>query len=97
MSNFHVGQKVVCVDDRWVEDEPQLPMAGVVYTIREIDAGDDGLYFRLHELVNPVRKYRYAEMEASFEAAAFRPVAERKTDISIFRAMLEPKKARADA
>jgi hypothetical protein len=102
---FHVGQKVVCVDDRLVKDYARSAVykefaggldglkSGLVYTVRA-----SGFYTPvpgvpvvwLSEIVRPIRSQAdeiYGE--APFAAARFRPVVERKTDISIFTAMLD--------
>mgnify|MGYP003496429940 CR=1 FL=1 len=90
---FKVGQKVVCVDDSqtpgcvWKADKPRK---GSVYSVTEV--GIHPLYGHLQlgfsEIKNSPLKYgRYA-------ARRFRPVVERKTDISIFTAMLNPAKAK---
>lgn len=95
--NFRIGQKVVCIGAEW-EAAPQpgevFPSIGVVYTIRGItvDRGGAsdaiGLYF--DGLVNPPRICGNfpIQVEPSFGHTKFRPVIERKTDISIFTAML---------
>lgn len=97
MIQFHVGQKVVCIAD-WTASQHRLaqrrgvtiPVSGVVYTVRSIqllDGHDAHLCF--YELVNPVEKFRgHGRMEQSFGADKFRPIVTRKTDISIFTAML---------
>jgi hypothetical protein len=94
---FRIGQKVVCVDDDWQEagHEPPHPsevdpVLGGIYTIRGIEGHADSLYFVLQEIVNPPRG---SGNETWFEAVAFRPVVELKTDISIFTRMLKEKVA----
>lgn len=84
---FHVGQKVVCIDDEWIEDGIRIippgersPFRNSMYTIRSIH-DLDGCYLRLEEIVNPECE---PNDEVCFEACAFRPV----TDISIFTSML---------
>jgi hypothetical protein len=53
---FHVGQLVACVDDKWeyspskMEKCPNLPVRGMIYTIRALDAEGD---LWLEEIVNP--------------------------------------------
>jgi hypothetical protein len=94
---IHVGQKVVCVDDSLSElrdvDEI-LPTKGKIYTIRAI-VRRSSLGFHLVEITNEPYRYRDGFGELSFKASRFRPVVERKTDISIFTAMLTPAKADA--
>lgn len=89
---FHVGQKVVCVDDDWyVADLPELqcvPKKHSIYTIRAIEQIGDGDGFLLCEIVNPVIEWDGVTAEPTFDAESFRPIVERKTDISIFKKML---------
>jgi hypothetical protein len=94
---FHVGQKVVCVDDSLSELRDLneiLPTRGTVYTIRAI-VRRGSLCFHLVEITNEPYRYQDGFGEVSFKAYRFRPVVERKTDISIFTAMLTPSKADA--
>lgn len=91
---FYVGQKVVCVGNPakikafFGEAYPHI---GGVFTIREIIQHANGESFRLVEIVNKAAPYVEGYMECYFRAKYFRPVVERKTDISIFKAMLTPK------
>lgn len=106
---FYVGQKVVCIDDirhknylpkgcngSW----PSLswPQKNYVYTIKDINRImgvktlilseiSNGCYFS-HGIFGP---------ESGYAAARFRPVVERKTDISIFEAMLHNAPSKVDA
>lgn len=84
---FHVGQMVVCVDDRQdgrIGNEP-WPVLKNVYTISDFRVLDDGLGVRVSELPTPLEDDRVYPW---FKAERFRPVA--KTDISIFTALLHP-------
>lgn len=97
---WHIGQRVVCVVAGWKVFHPQqiaggTPTVGSIYTIRGFNIpsaewpidGAFGLY--LEEIVNPKLRHvggRWAEM--SFDEMGFRPV--KDTDISVFRAMLNP-------
>lgn len=107
---FHVGQKVVCVSDayscQWVRrvwrifrrSTPVLHNLnkGDVYTVTgvaRIEATPEpfiGLY---------VAEARHFGMpvDVPFPSLLFRPLITRKTDISIFKSMLAPQKAREDA
>lgn len=95
---FHVGQQVVCIDDsQWRRDVVArwgiaLPSKGSVYTVCEILIGPSSgePCIRLEEIVNPLCDFAEGRGEAMFKARYFRPV--RKTDISIFTAMLNPVK-----
>jgi hypothetical protein len=89
MSIYRPGVKVVCVIDSWISPTAlNRPVKGTVYTIRDVEESGIGLFLRFVEIENPSYEYREGIIEASFQALAFRPVAERKTDISIFKAML---------
>lgn len=101
--NFRVGQKVVCVDDApfsggWhsrngIQHGLKL---GCVYTV--VRVYEQQVYFKgdlvmcwnlsLQELKKPLGP----RVGDGFCSARFRPVVERKTDISIFKAILTGKK-----
>jgi len=91
--NFHVGQKVVCIND----DKSASLRLGCVYTVV-------GLLDRMLPTCLGTTEYGVALLEAKpnelhigFASSRFRPVVERKTDISIFKAMLNPSKQRISA
>lgn len=96
MSNFHVGQKVVCiVDDHGQSQlgertETHWPQKGHVYTIAEIEHFAGGT--RMGFFVLPVDTCFLTLEEcgrlSSFDADHFRPVVTRKTSIEIFRRIL---------
>jgi hypothetical protein len=96
--NFHVGQKVVCIKrDAWEGDRlggESFPVFNRIYTVRSIDAWNDDRYLTFDEIVNPRHDYRGAGTlaEATFRSDRFRPVVERKTDISILEAILTPQR-----
>lgn len=90
---FQVGQKVICVDDAQIipSSNPidQIPLeCGSIYTVRWIGpqyfSGLDKIVLsvRLEETLRP--------FDYPFGADRFRPVVERKTDISVFTRMLTP-------
>ena len=90
---FRVGQKVVCVD---AEGSPSL-VKNKIYTISHIRSkahshwrGQFGFWIGLflHE-TNP-------RFSGGFAPQRFRPVVERKTDISVFTEMLKHAPANAD-
>src|SRR5258708_1625188 len=86
---FHVGQKIVCVEGEWrhplVHLIPALPRKGGIYHVRAFDpwvepSSIQGCrYIWLCEITNPPIR----GMEVSFAGFCFRPVIERKTDISV--------------
>ncbi len=99
MNNFQVGQKVVCVDDRYGAYSAYLTGAcmgqgqvnlyvkrGAIYTIREI-----GCVHRCAPSLLCVRvvEIKLDEEDSPLAAARFRPVVERKTDISVFQHLLD--------
>ena len=99
--NFHVGQRVVCVKlDKMFPDgvialeDPIDPIIGKIYHVREILIGKIGGIpcIKLAEI--PDQKIRFMFHgdlrlgDVVYDATGFRPVVERKTDISIFKAML---------
>lgn len=105
VSNFHVGQMVVCVDDRFggkwraviTKNAPALPTKGIIYTIREIEIGWSvarDAYLRLEELTNPAMKWDDGDVsEVAFGAQRFRPV--KHTSIEQFRKLVAPIKDKA--
>lgn len=98
---FHVGQKVTLKNDEpWIRDANEIcPAFGEVYTIHEIIACSEsaiGFGLGLVEIRNTPHDYEgLGFRETVFPAEEFRPVVERKTDISIFTAMLTPKPSKA--
>ncbi len=92
MSNFQVGQRVVCINDRFHGHKRNgfaLPKQGQVYTIRRLVSRGYGVGLLLNEIQNPERQFINDYGEPGFLAHRFRPVVERKTDISIFTKMLD--------
>jgi hypothetical protein len=104
--NFRRGQKVVFLGNDFNKtwDTPfsqNRPTKGCVYTIRDIgefcyiDGVATSLW--LYEITNPPC-HRWTPNEVGFKAENFRPVCDRKTDISVFKNLLvditEPNAAR---
>jgi hypothetical protein len=101
---FHVGQKVVCIvggqhNPSFHLPEDVLPVQGRVYTVREIGRWNpeypDHVTIRLIELVNrPIVRvgqgnpFIQVRAELFFYAEDFRPLREKKTDIEVFRRLL---------
>lgn len=88
---LRVGQKVVCVDDSPLTDGKPHPFkCGVIQTIERIGhcGGADccGLVFDGVALV--YGRWLYCSLR-------WRPIVERKTDISVFTNMLKSAKVRA--
>ncbi len=88
---FRIGQKVVCVDNkvRPMTAHPEilknLKVNGI-YHITKITHG--GLGVHIAEILSP--------NETSFFSNRFRPVVERKTDISTFEKLLDTKNHKVD-
>jgi hypothetical protein len=100
--DWKVGDKVVCVDNSRPPNYhgvlTVLPEIGVVYTIRRIapftwSTGTSGVGVWLEEITRSTKNPRGSEQP--WGASRFRPVQTRKTDISIFTAMLKPSKVTA--
>lgn len=89
---FRVGQKVVCVD-AMPKPTNSLGMHGLaekmIYTIRRISGGS----VWLEEILRP-SGWAVCRLfaECPYDARRFRPLVERKTDISVFTALLNPTK-----
>lgn len=92
---FRIGQKVCAIDDFKDRHGWSMPKKGPVYTVRGIQSNHLGTGLLLNEIRND--HYRFAEgfIEPTFLADCFRPVVERKTDISIFTRMLDQKEVHA--
>lgn len=103
---FVVGQKVEMIEpfkpsalERAREENVTLPVTGTIYTVRDMEPGEGWnagkVFLRFNELVND--PHVGDGIEPSFCSSMFRAVVERKTDISIFEAMLTPSKQRVPA
>lgn len=97
--NLVVGQKVVRIGGVIAEYLPaKWPEMGKVYTVRTINVWDGyDTLITLEEIDNSHMVPEYGKIEPGFQAKHFRPVIERKTDISIFKAMLNPSKIKEPA
>ena len=94
--NFVVGQRVVCIDDNWAEQavingtsiivqgSARVPMLNEVLTIVAIVPVESPIL-----KTQPVALL-FAEIAEGWNFTHFRPLEERKTDISVFKAMLTP-------
>ena len=86
-ARFHVGQKVVCVDDSDVDDTGTTTgikylRRGRLYTVARTYVLSSGPGVNLREIDRP---YSYE----GFRAERFRPAIEHKEDISVFIRELE--------
>lgn len=96
--NFHIGQKVVCIrgaDRSSVTRDGWAPKTGGIYTIRGIYDGPIRVDLNFEEYVH--HEFHDDGAEIGWNSERFRPIVERKTDISIFKAMLTPSKQRVPA
>lgn len=96
MCNFRVGQKVVAVKRADIKTDGAASTSvkhGKVYTIRAIRTAVrtngsvmTGLIF--DEIRDDIKTIGYLTYEVDYDFRFFRPAVTRKTDISIFKAML---------
>ncbi|MEN0115406.1 MAG: hypothetical protein AAGD15_01680 [Agrobacterium cavarae] len=105
--HFVVRQKVVCIDADWYRGFSPL-VEGMTYTIKSVGFGmgtnPDGTISQeasveLIEQENPDDENSRIPLRIGkgFRASLFRPMAQRKTDISIFKAMLNPSRTEVPA
>ncbi|QIB36935.1 hypothetical protein G3A56_02100 [Rhizobium oryzihabitans] len=105
--NFVVGQKVVCIGECFPTHHLYrglVPITkGTVLTVREITKakridGKEAVGLRFKEIINPsMVTLHHGIWEFDYSPRKFRPVIQRKTDISIFKAMLNPSKEQVTA
>lgn len=96
---FHVGQKVVCIkagspgsEAAWTSVGARYVRLNGIYTIRAINVWGDGAKLRFVELDNRHLEGVYSEIEPGFRATHFRPIVDRKTDISFAHEILRKAK-----
>lgn len=105
--DWTVGMEVVCVESTENRDgygDEILPVKGEHYTLRDIgvDPAIGSVCVWLVEIVNEERRYTHSLLgrdvvtEPAFPAYRFRPVQRRKTDISVFQALLNPSEPEAE-
>ena len=112
MCDFHVGQKVVCVDAHNTSCERKrflglIPytrwwselIEGEVYTVTSVFIGEEFLTGRQDVAVTLAETNQYSVngFRSGFRAMRFKPVRVQKTDISIFKALLNHQKNRVSA
>jgi hypothetical protein len=92
--NFVVGQKVVCVD----ASRSDTLEKGRIYTVKGFDThlSRSNLTGEMTSLGLHLVEVR-PRLRKSYDAIRFRPVVTRKTDISIFTAMLTEQKQPVNA
>lgn len=99
---FRIGQKITCIAVLESSDAlkfiPNRPVLNGVYTVRADALVYNEQYLLLEELHNPADDWsEIGYGEPPFWHGLFRPLVERKTDISIFTAMLTPSPVTVDA
>jgi hypothetical protein len=108
--HFRVGQRIVCIDNRPMDDgdgstsgygDEVFPILGATYTVRAIVPGTplgyDGDGVLLAEIVNRVRLYEAPTGIVTCEPffRAWRFRPARSTSIDVFLGMLKPVPARS--
>jgi hypothetical protein len=101
---FHIGQQVVCIHDIGCppgNEFPNIPIKGSIYTVRGFVSPDVG-YERtpgmlLEEVVNAPWEYKEGVFEPSFHPYHFRPLVQHKTNISVFKRMLDNERTKEPA
>lgn len=95
--SFHVGQKVVRIpyekdySSQWASQGAALTVVGQIYVIRSINDFPTQTLLRFEGLDNThLTAATDGLIEPGFNALAFRPLAERKTDIGALTALLIP-------
>lgn len=93
---FTIGQRVVCINDEWpdmallngtaimVPTQPRVPMLNEVLTIRDIVVCWSPL------IIDDPIALIFEEIPGGWLHTHFRALTDKKTDISIFKAMLTP-------
>jgi hypothetical protein len=90
--NFRVGQRVVCVDDANFthKDNGATIHKGQVYVVRGLAREENGPGLYLEGVFQRARRGGpFDGEELAWKANRFRPVVERKTDISTFTQILD--------
>ncbi len=92
--DFYRGQHVVCIGDRF-SNEPTwraaihtFPKLGSIYTIRDICDREGVIGLMFEEIWHAPALFCVGLVEPAFHIRNFRPL--RKTNIDIFKKMLEP-------
>ncbi len=89
MTDWHVGQLIICVNDDFPDDAgklfSRLPRKGEVFTIRQVGVCPvmNALGIRVEEIIGVMTVYG---IEQGFFASRFRPA--RKTSLESFTAIL---------
>jgi hypothetical protein len=99
MTNFGIGDKVVCVDDKFPPDISKLydalPVKDSTYVVRDIRLGinltlEGDVSVLLVGLVNPKADSK-ANLERGFRADRFRPLEEMRSEMTASKQVEEKK------
>lgn len=95
--SFYTGQKVVCVDaslmgQHGIWHKGEAPVEGQKYTILRCFMRKGRLTVHLYEIQRSILTRLEWGPDVGYAAERFRPLVERKTDISIFTKMLNKNK-----
>ena len=102
--SFSIGQKVICVarHPEWEANGVEnIPEVGKIYTVRALGQTEGILLEEIHNDPPPDYSMEFLTGEVvpptedEFWQCRFRPVVERKTDISLFRKILNQVNARS--
>lgn len=93
--DWYVGQKVVALHDHVHGYCGTSVVKGTVYTIREIFGYKGAAAVRLAEIRLPIHNLEGSE--CAWKTEHFRPLVTRKSDISVFIALLNPAKRKVRA
>lgn len=97
---FRVGQEVVCVNASPSLYQPRIkawhsksetPVEGQIYTVRAVGWSHGVASIRLNEIKRCECEQCVRMDKSWYGASRFRPVQKRKTDISVFTALLNTK------
>jgi hypothetical protein len=97
---FHLGQKIICVNDKWLAPfglvPPILPKKGAVYHFAGVDVapGKLGGYLFVAEIPKEQNIPPFFSVTVGYGAWHFRPLDERQTDISVFQKLILPVKSK---
>lgn len=91
---FRIGQKVECISDNWTTELAiVMPVRKKIYIVRDVTRkpwSDPQMGLHLEGLVNSEFGFNDGCYEPYFDARYFRPIVDRKTDISVLTALLNP-------
>jgi hypothetical protein len=97
MKDWYVGQKVVCIIEvgkRWSHQvyykDIVAPVSNGIYTIRAVEMDFEWVGLLFEEIRNRQHRFRGGVAEPTWRDLFFKPLEEKKTDISTFKKLLTP-------